>query len=71
MAVDTKSLPREYEYQVVQDGIVVASAWGRNQGAVLAQAAHYAALYAQDGPVTLRIKPDKRKRKPSPRQEKI
>lgn len=66
MAVATISLPREYEYQVIQDGIVVASAWGRDHDDVLSQAAHYAAVYAQDGPVTLRIKPDKRKRKSAP-----
>lgn len=71
MPVATQTLSREYEYQVIQDGIVVASAWGRDHDAVLSQAAHYAALYAQDGPVTLRIKPDKRKRKPSTPEGKI
>lgn len=62
MAVAIKATLQEYEYQVVQDGVVVASAWGRDRARVLAEVAHYAALYAQDGPVELRIKPDRRER---------
>lgn len=65
MPVAIKTTPREYEYEVVQDGIVVASAWGRDRARVLAEASHYAAVYAQDGPVELRIKPDRRKRRRS------
>lgn len=63
MPVGVKTVPQEYEYEVVQDGIVVASAWSRDRERALAEASHYAAVYAQDGPVILRIKPDKRKRK--------
>ncbi len=63
MGVAIKITRQEYEYQVIQDGMVVASAWGRDHDRVLAEAAHYAAVYAQDGPVELRIKPDKRKRR--------
>jgi uncharacterized protein (DUF427 family) len=63
MVVGIKIKPREYEYQVIQDGVVVASAWGLDERRVLAEASHYAAQYAQDGPVELRIKPDRRKRK--------
>lgn len=62
MAVGIKANPREFEYEVIQDGVVVASAWGRDHDRVLAEAANYVAQYAQDGPVELRIKPDKRKR---------
>ncbi len=63
MPVAINALPQEYEFEVVQDGMVVASAWGRDKARVLAEASHYAAMYAQDGPVELRIKPDKRKRR--------
>jgi hypothetical protein len=63
MGVAIKATPQEYEYQIVQDGIVVASAWGRNRARVLAEISHYAAQYAQDGPVELRMKPDRRKRR--------
>src|SRR6185295_19002143 len=38
MAVGIKIVkPQEYEYQVVQDGIVVASAWGRDREHTLAE----------------------------------
>ncbi len=63
MPVAIRATQQEYEFEVVQDGIVVASAWGRDRDRTLAEAAHYAAMYAQDGPVLLRIKPDKRKRR--------
>jgi hypothetical protein len=49
MPVAVKRLPQEYEYQVWQDEIVVASAWSRDRDAALREAAHYAAVYAQDG----------------------
>jgi hypothetical protein len=69
MPVGIKAMPQEYEFQVVQDGIVVASAWSRDRERALAEAAHYAAMYAQDGPVILRIKPDKRKRRTPPQRQ--
>jgi hypothetical protein len=68
MVVKIARLPQEYEYQVVQDGVVVASAWGRDREQALTEAAHYAALYAMDGPVQLRLKPDKRRRKRAERR---
>lgn len=67
IGVGIKVTPQEYEYQVIQDGVVVASAWGQNRDRVLAEASHYAAQYAQDGPIELRIKPDHRKRRASAR----
>lgn len=63
MSVTIKAMPQEYEYEVIQDGIVVASAWGRDKQRVLSEAMHYAMMYAQDGPVEVRMKPDKRKRR--------
>ncbi len=63
MVVALKLTPQEYEYEVIQDGIVVASAWGRDRHEVLNEATHYAMMYAQDGPVILQMKPDKRNRK--------
>lgn len=68
MPVALKLKPQEYEYEVVQNGVVVASAWGLDKKSVLAEACHYAVIYAQDGPVELRIKPDHRKRKPHKRR---
>jgi hypothetical protein len=63
MPVAVALKPREFCYEVIQDGVVVASAWSRNEGQARMEAAHYAAMYAQDGPVELRLKAMKRKRK--------
>lgn len=41
--------------EIIQDGLVVASMTGRKDDAER-QAAHYALIYGQDGPVEMRAK---------------
>lgn len=50
------------EYQVWQDGLMVASAYGHDTDA-RREALHYAAVYGQDGPVEVeRVSKGKRER---------
>lgn len=44
----------EYRGEVWQDGFRVAMAHGRNYAKVNAETAHYAMMYAQDGPVVVK-----------------
>lgn len=53
---------KEYKFEVVQDGIVVASAWSHDRGSALGEAWHYAMVYAQDGPVSLRRAKSRRRK---------
>lgn len=46
---------REYEFEIEQDGMVVASGSGSDRDRIRSMAMHYALMYAQDGPVTMRI----------------
>lgn len=41
----------DYEFEVWQDGIPVATAASTDRAAALREAMHYAAVYGQDGPV--------------------
>ena len=40
----------EYEFTVSQDGVTVAGGCGQRYESVVADARHYAMMYAQDGP---------------------
>lgn len=54
----TAERPERASFSVVQDGIIVASGDGPYEQAV-AEANHYAMVYAQDGPVEVKIVPRK------------
>jgi len=43
-----------YEFEVVQDGIVVARASAKEREDALREIYHYAQVYGQDGPVRVR-----------------
>lgn len=43
-----------HEFEVWQDGIMVASAVCDDRGRALAEIMHYAMIYSQDGPVEIR-----------------
>lgn len=45
--------------RVLQDGIPVASVSSEDRGRMLANLSHYAAVYAQDGPVELQTRSGK------------
>ena len=45
---------KEYRGEVWQDGFLVARAQGGNYTQVNAETAHYAMMYAKDGPVTVK-----------------
>lgn len=45
----------EYEYEVWQDGCLQAGGIEANYGSAQSEASHYAMMYAQDGPVEVRI----------------
>ncbi len=40
-----------YEFEIWQDGVMVASGSGGDRNRVHQEAMHYAAVYSQDGPV--------------------
>lgn len=44
----------EYSFELEQDGIVVASVSGSDLEAVRREIWHYAMVYGQDGPVSIR-----------------
>lgn len=48
---------RAFEFEVVQDGVVVASGCASTWAEAEREAMHYAMMYAQDGPVTVRFPP--------------
>lgn len=54
---------KNYEYELLQDGIVVASAYSSMKGKALSAILHYAVVYLEDGAVTIRLK-KQRKLKP-------
>ncbi|MFA6043600.1 MAG: hypothetical protein WC718_01335 [Phycisphaerales bacterium] len=43
----------EFEFEVWQDGVPVATATASTREAALREAMHYMAMYGQDGPVKL------------------
>ena len=43
----------EFEFEIWQDGMPVASTTSENRSAALKDAMHYMAMYGQDGPVKL------------------
>ena len=45
----------EYRAQVIQDGAVVASAYGSDFDAVRQEGEHYRLVYSQDGPADLKV----------------
>lgn len=45
-------------YELIQDGVVVASVSGSDRDIAFREIQHYAMLYAQDGPVLLRVSED-------------
>lgn len=51
-----------YVIDILQDGIRVAQVSSTSAAAALEEAAHYARIYAQDGPITFKVK---NPRKPS------
>ncbi len=44
----------EYEFELIQDGISVASASSTDRGAAFREIQHYAMMYEQDGPVEIK-----------------
>lgn len=42
-----------HEFEVWQDGLPVASASSEDRAAAVREALHYAAVYSQDGPVSI------------------
>ncbi len=42
-----------FEFRVVQDGVAVASVHGYERAPAFSDIMHYAAVYGQDGPVTV------------------
>jgi hypothetical protein len=46
-----------FEFEVVQNGTVVASAGSADEDAARREAMHYAMMYAQDGPCVVRPLP--------------
>lgn len=46
----------EYEFEILQDGMVVASGSCANRDRAIAEAHHYAMMYGQDGPVEVIFK---------------
>ncbi len=47
-------MSKEYEFELYQDGIMVAGGSGTVLADVRREALHYASVYAQDGPVKLK-----------------
>lgn len=45
-----------WEFSIEQDGIVVASGEAANEEDAKREAAHYAMMYSQDGPVKVSLK---------------
>lgn len=50
--------PQEYDLELWQGGMMVASAHGANFNDVYREIMHYAFVYAQDGPCTVKGIPD-------------
>lgn len=48
----------EWEFEIWQDGMAVASGCGPDKDQMWAEARRYAWTYAQDGPVELRFGPE-------------
>jgi hypothetical protein len=49
-------MPREYEAELIQDGIAVASVTGADIASVHREIMHYWMQYQQDGPTEIRWK---------------
>ena len=47
-------MPQEYRYELWQDGIMVAATAADSREDARKEIAHYAIMYAQDGPCTVR-----------------
>jgi hypothetical protein len=58
----TPAAPEYGGFSIVQNGMCVASGSGPLE-AIRAEAAHYAAMYRQDGPVKMRVWKNSRKAK--------
>jgi catalase (peroxidase I) len=62
-------MTQEFEFELMQDGLRVASSWGPDRDRVWADILHYAMMYSQDGPVAIyevtRVK-ERKKRAPVP-----
>lgn len=41
----------DFRFRIIQDGIVVAGGSSPTQGGMLREMSHYAAVYAEDGPI--------------------
>jgi len=50
---DNAAMTGDFEFEVWQDDVAVASACSADRTGALRDALHYAAIYGQDGPVTL------------------
>ncbi len=48
-------MPKDYSFEIIQGGIAVASGSGPDLETVRREANHYAIMYAQDGPVEVKI----------------
>lgn len=47
-------MPKEYHYEIEQDGIVVASVSGPDHNFVRGEIVRYARQYMMDGPISIR-----------------
>lgn len=62
-------MSKQWHMELTQGGIVVAGGSGPTERAVMEEAAHYAMIYGQDGPVDVMIWQGARpKKKPRPRE---
>lgn len=50
---------KEYQYDLIQDGIIVASVICSSREAALKEITHYATIYSQDGAVEIKEKKKK------------
>ena len=66
MTPRTRRLARRYSFRIIQDGMTVVSASGTDQRQLKAEAAHYAMMYAQDGPVQVKFSSRRSTRKVKP-----